>query len=64
VQVDFPIGHRKRREEGMPVLVRKFESSVNAHFEPRQAARVKALFNGPGVDDRPVNEFVDAMVVA
>ncbi|HJU40219.1 MAG TPA: bifunctional 2-methylcitrate dehydratase/aconitate hydratase, partial [Tahibacter sp.] len=26
VQVDFPIGHRKRREEGMPVLVKKFES--------------------------------------
>ncbi|TLY72899.1 MAG: bifunctional 2-methylcitrate dehydratase/aconitate hydratase, partial [Gammaproteobacteria bacterium] len=27
VQVDFPIGHRKRRAEGMPVLVRKFEAS-------------------------------------
>ena len=25
VQVDFPIGHRKRRAEGMPVLVKKFE---------------------------------------
>jgi 2-methylcitrate dehydratase len=24
VQVDYPIGHRKRREEGMPVLVKKF----------------------------------------
>src|ERR1700723_4592922 len=34
VQVDFPIGHRKRREEGMPVLVKKFEASVAAHFNP------------------------------
>lgn len=63
VQVDYPIGHRKRREEGMPVLVRKFEASVNAHFEPRQAARVVALLPDAKVDDMPVNEFVDAMFV-
>ena len=40
VQVDFPIGHRKRRAEGMPVLVKKFEQSVAAHFQPKQAARI------------------------
>ena len=34
VQVDFPIGHRRRRAEGMPVLVKKFEASVDAHFAP------------------------------
>ena len=42
VQVDFPIGHRKRRAEGMPVLVKKFEASVAAHFPPKQAERIKA----------------------
>src|SRR6267143_1341451 len=40
VQVDFPIGHRKRRAEGMPLLVKKFESSVDAYFQPKQAERV------------------------
>jgi len=34
---DFPIGHRKRRAEGMPLLVGKFTASVDAHFAPRQA---------------------------
>jgi 2-methylcitrate dehydratase len=63
VQVDYPIGHRKRRAEGMPLLVKKFESSVDAHFEPRQAARVNALFADSTLDDMPVNEFIDAMVV-
>ena len=62
IQVDFPIGHRKRREEGMPVLVKKFESSVKAHFESRQAARINALFADAKVDDMPVNEFIDAMI--
>jgi 2-methylcitrate dehydratase len=63
VQVDYPIGHRKRRAEGMPLLVKKFELSVDAHFEPRQAARVNALFADSTLDAMPVNEFVDAMVV-
>jgi 2-methylcitrate dehydratase len=63
VQVDYPIGHRKRREEGMPVLVRKFETSVDAHFGPKQAERIKALFASPkSLDAMPVNELVAALV--
>ncbi len=63
VQVDFPIGHRKRRTEGMPVLVRKFQSSVDAHFQPRQAERIKGLFAKPqALDAMPVNELVAALV--
>jgi len=63
VEVDFPIGHRQRRAEGMPVLVRKFEAAVGARFQPRQAERVKAMFAKPaGLDALPVNEFVAAMV--
>jgi 2-methylcitrate dehydratase len=60
--VDFPIGHRKRRAEGMPVLVKKFESSVDAYFSAKQAERVKALFANPKLDEMPVNELVAAMV--
>ncbi|MGH8136890.1 MAG: bifunctional 2-methylcitrate dehydratase/aconitate hydratase [Steroidobacteraceae bacterium] len=62
VQVDFPIGHRRRREEGMPVLVQKFESSVEACFPPKQAERVKTLFRNPDLDSLPVNELVAALV--
>src|SRR5882724_1367630 len=62
VSVDFPIGHRKRRAEGMPVLVKKFESSVDAYFPPKQAERVKLLFTNPKIDDLPINELVAAMV--
>jgi 2-methylcitrate dehydratase len=63
VQVDFPIGHRRRRAEGMPVLVRKFEASVEAHFGAKQAERIKALFAKPKeLDALPVNELMAAMV--
>src|SRR5215467_12838308 len=63
VQVDFPIGHRRRRAEGMPVLVKKFETSVEAHFPAKQAERIKALFaRGQQLDALPVNELMAALV--
>jgi 2-methylcitrate dehydratase len=63
VQVDFPIGHRKRRAEGMPVLVRKFTAAVEAHFPAKQAERIKALFADPKqLDLLPVNELMAALV--
>jgi 2-methylcitrate dehydratase len=65
VEVDFPIGHRKRRAEGMPVLIKKFETSVSAHFQPKQAEAIKAMF----VDQKvlaamPVSDFVARLVTA
>jgi 2-methylcitrate dehydratase len=63
VQVDFPIGHRRRRAEGMPVLVKKFESSVESHFSAKQARRIKELFaRGAQLDALPVNELMAALV--
>ena len=63
VAVDFPIGHRKRRAEGMPVLVKKFQASVEAQYAPRQADKIKALFaRGAALDALPVNELMAALV--
>jgi 2-methylcitrate dehydratase len=65
VQVDYPIGHRKRREEGMPVLVKKFEASIAAHFNPKQTESIKAMFKDPVVlAEMPVSEFVAKLVTA
>src|SRR6202789_252890 len=65
VQVDFPIGHRKRREEGMPVLVKKFEASVAAHFNPKQTESIQAMFaDRNALAAMPVSEFVAKLVTA
>jgi len=64
VAVDYPIGHRKRRAEGMPVLVKKFEASTAAHFSPQQTQAIKALFaDRTKLELMPVPEFVSAFVV-
>ncbi len=47
----------------MPVLVKKFETSVDAHFKPKQAERIRALFgNATKLDAMPVNELVAGLV--
>ncbi len=63
VAVDYPIGHRKRRAEGMPVLVKKFETSVAAHFAAKQTESIKALFaDRARLEQMPVQEFVAGLV--
>jgi 2-methylcitrate dehydratase len=65
VAVDFPIGHRKRRAEGMPVLVKKFESSVAAHFQAKQTESIKAMFGDrKALMVMPVSDFVAKLVTA
>jgi 2-methylcitrate dehydratase len=63
VAVDYPIGHRKRRAEGIPVLRRKFETSVSAHFSPKQCEPVKALFaDRAKLEAMAVQEFVAGLI--
>jgi len=47
VQVDYPIGHRLRRAEGIPKLEAKFEAAVRAHYPTAQADALVAMFSRP-----------------
>jgi 2-methylcitrate dehydratase len=65
VEVNVPIGHRQRREEGTPVLVKKFESSVAAHFPAKQTESIKALFaDQKALAAMSVSNFVAKLVTA
>jgi 2-methylcitrate dehydratase len=65
IQVDYPIGHRKRRAEGMPVLVKKFEASVAAHFAAKQTEAIKKMFaDRAALPALSVSDFMAQMVSA
>jgi len=65
VEVNYPIGHRRRRQEGIPVLVRKFEDAVAGRFAAeRAAAIVAACSDGAALNAMPVPEFLDLWVPA
>ena len=63
VHVDVPVGHRRRRAEGIPLLVKKFDASVVAHFGAAQAAKIRALFaDRATLEALPVHEFMSVLV--
>jgi len=43
VAIDYPIGHRERRDEGIPVLKKKFEDSLSGKLKPGQWQELEAL---------------------
>jgi 2-methylcitrate dehydratase len=64
VVVEYPIGHKRRRKEGMPVLVEKFRTNLARRFPPKQQKAVLELcLNPKELAATPVNEFVDMMVI-
>ena len=64
VAVDYPIGHRERRAEGIPVLKKKFETSVSGKLKPGQwQALAEVIADRDKLRAMPVDEFM-AMLVA
>lgn len=64
VVVEYPIGHRRRRREGIPLLVAKFETNLARRFPPKQRDAILALCMDPKkLEATPVNEFVDLFVI-
>lgn len=63
IEVNFPVGHAKRRAEGIPLLVAKWQDSVAKHYSTAQAEKILALFADPNaLDALPVRDFVAALV--
>ena len=49
----------------MPVLVKKFEASVAAHFQPKQTDSIKAMFSDQrALGAMQVSDFVAKLVTA
>ncbi len=65
VEVEFPIGHRRRRDEGIPVLVEKFEQSAAEQLDAGQCQALNDLFADPQRLSRiAVSDFMAMMVKA
>ena len=64
VAVEYPIGHRRRRKEGIPLLEAKYRTNLARRFAPkRQAAILDLCGNQKKLEATPVHEFVDLFVI-
>ncbi len=60
---EYPIGHRRRREEGIPLLIEKFKTNLRRRFtEPQQQCILNASLDPARLDAMPVHEYVDLYV--
>src|SRR5688572_32823151 len=64
VVCEYPIGHKRRRAEGMPILVEKFKTNLARRFSPKQQNAILEICMDPArLQAMPVNAFVDLFVV-
>ncbi|NOR19620.1 MAG: 2-methylcitrate dehydratase, partial [Xanthomonadales bacterium] len=64
VEISYPIGHKRRREEGIPVLITKFEKAVTDHFSAQQADAICASVDSQAnLKEMSVPAFVDGWVL-
>jgi 2-methylcitrate dehydratase len=62
--VEYPIGHKRRRTEGMPLLVEKFKRNLARRFSDGQQQRILAASLDRGhLDQMTVSDYVDLYAV-
>jgi 2-methylcitrate dehydratase len=63
-EVLYPLGHPRRREEALPLLLEKLERNVSLVFSgERHDAILSLAHDGPRFESMAVNDFVDLLVV-
>ena len=63
VEVQYPVGHRRRRSEGIRLLEKKFRGNLATRFSSERCEAIYALCkNQKALEAMPVNEFMDLLV--
>lgn len=64
VVVEYPIGHKRRRTDGIPLLVEKFKTNLARRFPAKQrAAILRVSLDQKALEETPVHEYVDLYVI-
>jgi 2-methylcitrate dehydratase len=64
VAVEYPIGHRRRRAEGMPLLIKKFETNLASRLAPAWCERILELcLDAKALHSTCIDRFTDMFTV-
>jgi len=64
VEIKYPVGHRRRREEGIPLLEAKFQANLATRFPANRSEEIYALCKDQQkLEETPVNEFMELLVI-
>ncbi len=60
VEVEYPVGHRRRRAEGIPLLVEKFQANAASYFSTERCEAITSVFEDVnGLQQLPINLLVN-----
>jgi 2-methylcitrate dehydratase len=60
IAIEYPLGHRRRRKEGLPKLFQKFENNLRSHFSEEKVKALGALFQDhEKLLAMPISQLVD-----
>lgn len=60
ISIDYPIGHKRRRAEGIPLLLEKFHKNLSTQFSGKQVDAIQLIFNDhEKLMKMPVDKFMD-----
>ena len=63
VEVEYPMGHPRRRSDFLPVLRQRLENSLARRYPSRQQTPLLGLYDDPRrLDAMPVHDFVELFV--
>jgi 2-methylcitrate dehydratase len=64
IEVEYPIGHKRRRGDGIPLLERKFSNNLQTRFPIWKCQKIMELcLNQDKLESKPVNEFMDLFTI-
>ncbi|CAG8749793.1 4329_t:CDS:2, partial [Acaulospora colombiana] len=65
VEVEYPVGHKRRRQEGTPLLMAKFKRHIAPHFDAAHQEKIlKTVEDSSSLSQMPVDKFTDLFVRA
>ena len=63
ISIDYPVGHRRRRAEGIPLLIEKFKRNLGRRFPENRAQEIAdLLLDRDRLSATPVDGFMDLLV--
>ncbi len=63
VEVEYPIGHKRRREQGIPLLVKKFEKNLKTQFsEDRSRLILELCGDQTQLESTSVTDFMELFI--
>ncbi|MDP2866869.1 MAG: bifunctional 2-methylcitrate dehydratase/aconitate hydratase [Elusimicrobiota bacterium] len=62
VEVEYPLGHRRRRKEGIPELVKKLETNLKTRYSDAKRAEIMNSFSDPAkFENIPVDKWMELL---